>query len=119
MERISLNNLRKYGKPPYTVAVIHGGPGVGGGMAPVAQELSRKWGVLEPIQSKTSILNQIKELKDQLETQTSDLLTLIGFSWGAWLSTFLAAQYPHLVKKLILVGAGPYDEKFVVGPFFW
>ncbi len=105
-------NLRKYGNPPYTVAVVHGGPGAGGGMAPVAQELSSKWGILEPIQTKNSVRGQIEELKQLLESQSSDPVSLIGSSWGAWLITFLAAEYPHLVKKLILVGAGPYDEKY-------
>lgn len=105
-------NLRKYGKPPYTVAVIHGGPGAGGGMAPIAVELSTKWGILEPIQTKTSITGQIEELKQVLESHRDDSMTLIGSSWGAWLITFLAAEYPDLVKKLILVGAGPYDEKY-------
>ncbi|MCL4543887.1 MAG: alpha/beta hydrolase, partial [Chloroflexi bacterium] len=35
-----MENLRTYGKPPFRIAVIHGGPGVPGGMAPVAKELS-------------------------------------------------------------------------------
>ncbi|MHA1167837.1 MAG: alpha/beta fold hydrolase, partial [Candidatus Hodarchaeales archaeon] len=34
--------LRKHGKPPYSIAVIHGGPGAGGEMAPVAIELSTR-----------------------------------------------------------------------------
>ena len=34
----NMKNLRKYGKPPFNVAVIHGGPGVPGEMAPVARD---------------------------------------------------------------------------------
>ncbi len=37
---------------------------------------------------------------------------LIGFSWGAWLSYLVAARYPSLVKKLILVASGPFEEKY-------
>jgi hypothetical protein len=33
-----MNNLRKYGIGPFSVAVIHGGPGASGSMAPVAKE---------------------------------------------------------------------------------
>jgi pimeloyl-ACP methyl ester carboxylesterase len=39
-------------------------------------------------------------------------LTLVGFSWGAWLSYIFSAHYPLFVKKLILVGSGPYEEKY-------
>ncbi len=38
---------------------------------------------------------------------------MIGFSWGAWLSLILAAQYPYLVSRLILIGCGPLEEKYV------
>ena len=50
---------RKYGTSPYQVAVIHGGPGAPGYMAPVARELSNKLGVLEPIQTCDTIQGQI------------------------------------------------------------
>lgn len=46
-----MNNLRTYGLSPYRVAVLHGGPGAPGGMAPVARNLSRARGVLEPLQT--------------------------------------------------------------------
>jgi pimeloyl-ACP methyl ester carboxylesterase len=38
-------------------------------------------------------------------------MTLIGWSWGAWLSYLFGAQNPALVKKLILVASGPFEEK--------
>src|SRR5207247_2078246 len=31
--------MRRYGRPPYCVAVVHGGPGAAGGMGPVARRL--------------------------------------------------------------------------------
>ncbi len=54
-----MKNLRKYGKAPFKVAVIHGGPGAPGEMAPVARELSSVSGVLEPLQTATTIEGQI------------------------------------------------------------
>ena len=108
-----MKNLRKYGKPPYDVAVIHGGPGAAGEMAPVARQLASGSGVLEPLQTAASLEGQIKELKTVLEENGDLPVTLIGFSWGAWLSFIFAANYPAIVRKLILVGSGPYEEKYV------
>ncbi|MHA2296106.1 MAG: alpha/beta fold hydrolase [Candidatus Hodarchaeales archaeon] len=108
-----MENLRKYGNAPFSVAVIHGGPGAGGEMAPVARELASDWGILEPIQTATSIDGQIKELKFVLKESGDLPVTLIGFSWGAWLSFHFAANYPAFVKKLLLIGSGPFEEKHV------
>lgn len=107
-----MDNLRTYGNAPYNIAVVHGGPGAAGEMAPVARELSFKWGVLEPLQTKSSIEGQVKELKMVLEENGSLPLTLIGFSWGAWLSFIFTARFPSSVKKLILIGSGSFDEKY-------
>ena len=108
-------NLRKYGKAPFNVAVIHGGPGAAGEMAPVAREIASGWGVLEPLQTAASLEGQIEELKTVLEENAEVPVTLIGFSWGAWLSLLVAARYASLVKKLILVGSGPFEEKYAAG----
>lgn len=108
----SSRNLRKYGSAPYTVAVIHGGPGASGEMAPVARELSRYYGVLEPLQTSSSIEGQVEELRSILEKHGDLPVTLVGHSWGAWLSFIFASQYPSLVKKLILVGSGPLEEQY-------
>ena len=59
-----MKNLRKYGHSPYTVAVVHGGPGAPGEMAPVARELSSITGVLEPLQTKYSLEGQVQELRE-------------------------------------------------------
>ncbi|MFQ6091802.1 MAG: hypothetical protein ACE5OR_03830 [bacterium] len=37
---------------------------------------------------------------------------MIGFSWGAWLSFIFAADYAAFVTKVILIGSGPYEEKY-------
>lgn len=105
-------NLRKHGKAPFSIVVVHGGPGAGGEMAPVARELASDWGVLEPIQTATSLKGQVEELRTVLEKYGDFPVTLIGFSWGAWLSFIVSANYPSFVKKLILIGCGPYEEKY-------
>ena len=69
-------------------------------------------GVLEPLQTERSIRAQVEELKSQLQECAAPPFTLIGFSWGAWLSLILAAQYPHLVERLILIGSGPFEQKY-------
>jgi pimeloyl-ACP methyl ester carboxylesterase len=105
-----MKNLRTYGKPPFSVAVIHGGPGAPGEMAPVARELASHRGVLEPLQTAASLEGQIQELKTVLEKNGDLPVTLIGFSWGAWLSFISAAHYPAFVKKLVLIGSGSFVE---------
>jgi len=107
-----MKNLRKYGKAPFNVAVIHGGPGVPGEMAPVARQLSTGWGILEPLQTAISLKGQVQELRSVLEENGSLPMILVGHSWGAWLIFILTAQCPSLAKKLILVGSGPFEEKY-------
>jgi pimeloyl-ACP methyl ester carboxylesterase len=108
-------NVRTYGLPPYSVAVIHGGPGARGELALVASKLSNRRGVLEPLQSASSLVGQVDELGTVLRDQCSEPVTLVGYSWGAWLSFILAAQHQELVRKLILVSAGPFEEEYVAG----
>lgn len=103
--------VRKWGPGPYTVAVVHGGPGAPGEMAPVARELSSVTGVLEPFQTETTLEGQVQELRSVLSEHGRLPVTLVGFSWGAFLSWMLAARYPDQVKKLILVGGPPFEEE--------
>jgi pimeloyl-ACP methyl ester carboxylesterase len=107
-----VKNLRIYGERPYTVAVIHGGPGAPGEMAPVARELASLGGILEPLQTAASVEGQVQELHTVLKENGYLPVTLVGWSWGAWLSYIFAARYPSFVKKLILVGSGPFEEKY-------
>jgi len=106
-------NPRKYGKPPYSVVLVHGGPGAAGEMKPVAKELSKEFGVLEPLQTKKSVNGQVEELKYQIKDNSKGSVILVGYSWGAWLVFILVSRYPELVKKLILVGAGPFEAQYV------
>lgn len=112
---MGMENLRRYGRAPFKVAVIHGGPGAPGEMAPVARELSQVTGILEPLQMATTVAGQIEELHVLLQENAGLPVTLIGFSWGAMLSFIFAAQHPRLVKKLVLVSSGPYEEKYALG----
>jgi len=82
-------------------------------MAPVARHLAAGRGVLEPIQTATSLDGQVEELKTILEKHGNMPATLVGFSWGAWLSYIVTARYPTMIKKLILIGSGPFEEKYV------
>lgn len=107
-----MQNYRLYGKPPYTTVVVHGGPGAPGEMKPVALELASSIGVIEPLQTAKSIDGQIEELKNVIEENTTYPVYLIGWSWGAWLAYLLTAKHQHLVKKLILIGSGPFESSY-------
>lgn len=107
-----MKTIRKYGEAPYTIGVLHGGPGAAGEMRPVAVELSKDFGVLEFLQTKESVYGQIEELHQQIFTITDEPIVLIGFSWGAWLGGLFAARYPERVKKLILISSGALEEKY-------
>ena len=108
----AMKNPRKYGHAPFSVAVVHGGPGAAGEMAPVARELAAGRGVLEPMQTAATLEGQIEELRSIVEEHGDIPVTLIGFSWGAWLSFLFAAHHGASVKKLILVASGPFEEKY-------
>ena len=104
--------VRKWGPGPYSVAVIHGGPGAPGEMEHGARKLSAVKSVLEPFQTGTSLEGQIQELRSVLSKYGKVPVTLIGFSWGAFLSWMVAARYPALVSKLILVSSAPFEERY-------
>ena len=108
-----MKNPRKYGTPPYKYVVVHGGPGAGGEMAPVARRLASRQGILEPIQTASSIEGQVEELRIVLAEHGDPPVILASFSWGAWLCFIFAAVHPSMVKGLVLIGSGPFDEKYV------
>ena len=105
-----MKNLRKYGKVPYNIAVVHGGPGAPGSMAPVAREISSNFGILEPLQTVNSLKGQLQELREILKNDGDLPIILIGSSWGAILSFIFAAKNPKFIKKLILVGSGVFED---------
>ena len=107
-----MKTVRKWGHGPYPVAVIHGGPGAPGEVAPVARELSRFMGVIEPFQSEMTLDGQVQELQAALGQDAQVPAVLVGFSWGAFLSWLTAARFPHLVRKLVLVSSPPFEESY-------
>lgn len=102
--------VRRYGPPPHGLAVLHGGPGGAGECAPLARMLADLGhGVLEPLQTASSVDGQITELQGRLNTEPGPM-TLLGWSWGAWLALLFAARHPDLVSRLLLVGCPPLLE---------
>ncbi len=107
-----VKSIKKYGKQPFRLALLHGGPGASGEMQPVAEELANDFGVLELLQTEKSITGQIEELRRQL-TESADVpVILVGHSWGVWLGFLFACRYPKFVSKLILIGAGAFESKY-------
>ena len=104
---------RKYGKAPFRTLVIHGGPGGPGSVAALAELLSSHTGIIEPLQTAGSINGQLEELDACIDDHAELPVVLIGHSWGAWLACLYAAGFPEKVKKLIMVGSGPFEEKYV------
>lgn len=115
MQGYGVDNLKTYGTGPFCVAVVHGGPGAAGQAAPVARRLSRGRGVLEPLQTAASLQGQIEELETVLRRHGTLPVVLIGFSWGAWLSFMVAALYPPVVRKLVLVSSPPFEAGYARG----
>lgn len=106
--------VRFHGGKPYRAAAVHGGPGAAGSAAGLAEELAGVCGTIEPLQTKDSVNGQVEELGEQLRSSGNGKpFVLIGHSWGAWLCAMTAARYPELAARLILVGAGPLEERYV------
>jgi pimeloyl-ACP methyl ester carboxylesterase len=106
-------SLRRHGVAPFRVAVLHGGPGAVGEVEPLARRLGVKRGVLEPFQTELTVNGQVNEVRLILEQYADPPVVLIGHSWGAWLAFITSARHPELVDKLILIGSGPFEEKYV------
>jgi len=107
-----MRNARFYGKGPFVVAVLHGGPGAPGEVAPVARELSRDIGVIEPMQKADSIDGQVEELRSLLKKRARLPTGLIGHSWGAWLGFIFTARHPEFARKLVMIGSGPFEQRY-------
>jgi pimeloyl-ACP methyl ester carboxylesterase len=110
-----MERLRTYGAGPFTVIVVHGGPGAIGAMASVARELAANWGVVETLHTARSIAGQIQELRTAVVDTARPPVAIVGHSWGAMLGYLFAAHEPQLVRKLVLVGSGVYEDRYAAG----
>ena len=108
-----MKKTRKYGKEPFELAVLHGGPGALGDVRSLAKGLSFSHGVLEPLFDQKSIEEQSEWLENELVLHGELPVTLVGHSWGAWLGWIFAAEHPDYVEKLILVSSGPFEDKYI------
>ena len=104
--------IKEYGKKPFRIALLHGGPGASGEMQPVAEELGKDFGILELLQTEKSITGQIEELRGKLAKSADLPAVLVAHSWGAWLGFLFASRYPEFVSKLILIGAGVFENQY-------
>jgi len=107
--------FRKQGNPPFRVALVHGGPGALGSLAPLRRELSRDMGVVEAICAAPDLSAQLRELVRLLREEADPPAVLAGHSFGAMLGLLAAAQEPKLVSRLVLIGSGPLEEKDAAG----
>jgi len=101
--------INKHGNPPFRVILIHGGPGAAGELTPLAKELGKFTSILEPFQTKSSVEELVMELDDQVSGNAELPVILVGHSWGAWLGLLYAKRFIEKVRKLILIGSGPFD----------
>lgn len=108
---ITMDDLRLHGLAPYTVAVLHGGPGAPGYMAPPARRLSERRGVLEPLQTAETLDGQVEELHAVLLEHAALPVVLIGSSWGAMLGYIYAARHPECVRRLVMVGSAVFTAE--------
>lgn len=106
-------NYRLHGEEPYKIIVIHGGPGAPGSASTLAKMISKKFGVVEILQKADSIEGQLGELLTIIDEVVDSKVVLVGHSWGAWISYIFAAKHSQKVSKIILIGSGAYEDKYL------
>ena len=93
--------FRVHGENPFNIAVLHGGPGAWGEMEPIARYLSEDYGIIEPFFLSPTLEGQLKEMEIILNLHEIEKITLIGFSWGAWIAFLFAARHTKRVSQVI------------------
>lgn len=107
-------HLREYGTSGPFVAVLHGGPGAPGYMAPVARRLADAFRVVEPLQRGSTdepltVARHVADLHEVLISRCADSQTaLVGHSWGAMLALAYAAAHVDRVASVVLIGCGTF-----------
>ena len=94
------------------LVVLHGGPGAPGSAVGLAVALAGFGSVLEPWQRRAgsvplTVDRHVAGLAEVLSSPT----VIVGWSWGAMLGLSFAVVRPELVRSLVLVGCGTYDEE--------
>ena len=108
-----MENVREYAKPPYKFLVLHGGPGAPGCAAGLCRGLSEKAGVLEHLQKSHTIEGLFDEIKCIIEGYSLNKVVLVGHSYGAWLALLFTEKYPQVVSKVVIIGCGPLETKYL------
>lgn len=108
-----MENYLLFGKEPYQIILLHGGPGAVGSLHGLAKDLSMEYSLIEHFQHGKSIEELLEELKTTISSLSAGPIILAGHSWGAWLSLIFASEYPHLVKANILISCPPLEEKYL------
>ena len=104
--------VRLYGRAPYRIVLVHGGPGGAGEMSPLARALEPRVSLIEAMQTKLSIAELIEELRGQVAAHAQAPAILVGHSWGAWLCLLFAARHPELVARLVLISSGVLEDRY-------
>lgn len=105
--------FRLYGKAPYRAVVLHGGPGAPGCAAGLCRGLEGRIGAVEHLQRAHDIGGLTEELASLIDAHCAGRAVLIGHSFGAWLALLFAEKYPEKTEKVVLIGCGPLDAKYL------
>ena len=108
--------VRQYGMAGPWVVLVHGGPGAGGYLAPLAQALAGSFRVLEPLQRGSgseplTVARHVADFEEVVNECCGDARpAIVGHSWGAMLALAHAAAHPDSVRALVLIGCGTFDQ---------
>jgi pimeloyl-ACP methyl ester carboxylesterase len=109
-----IGKYRLHGKPPYKTVLVHGGPGGAGELEILSKDLSVNRGILEPFQRSSTVKGQIDELIEMIESICRPPVSIVGFSWGAWLSWLAVSEREELFSRLILLSSPPFDGRYSI-----
>lgn len=98
-------SCNRYGKGPFRIVMIHGGPGACGSFKPVIDVLSREHSILEPELTAGSVLEQIEHLDQIINKESDGKAILVGHGWGAMLAFMYASLHSEKVGKVILISS--------------
>jgi pimeloyl-ACP methyl ester carboxylesterase len=109
MNRMDAVAVRRWGAKGPPLVVLHGGPGAPGSARGLAQLLSDRFTVWEPLQRRAGgVPLTVQQHVDDLAAVAPAPALVVGHSWGAMLGLSFASRHPNAVAKLALVGCGTY-----------